>query len=109
MADIDVDVQAVRRLEAAAKRVSTSLAALEARITTAGDIPDGAFGHLPFVSDMLREKYAEQVTGGQELFRSGNDAFERVGAALGDTAEAYESNEREIDGTFRAIGTRMSR
>ncbi|MFI7648135.1 hypothetical protein ACIBTZ_18950 [Micromonospora sp. NPDC049460] len=64
MADVDVDVQAVRRLEAAAKQVAASLTALESRIASAGDVPDGAFGHLPFVSDLLREKYAEQVSGG---------------------------------------------
>ncbi|MEV4463631.1 hypothetical protein AB0J51_08410 [Micromonospora echinofusca] len=109
MPDIDVDVQAVRRLEAAAKRVATSLSALESRLTSAGDIPDGAFGHLPFVSDMLREKYAEQVTGGMELFRAGHDAFERVGGALGATAESYERNEQDIDASFRAIGAGMPR
>ncbi|WP_433393537.1 hypothetical protein [Micromonospora sp. KLBMP9576] len=104
MPDIDVDVQAVRRLEAAAQRVAASLTALESRIMAAGDIPGGAFGRLPFVSDLLEEKYAEQATGGMELFRSGHDAFERVGDALGATAEAYERTERDIDGSFRAIG-----
>ncbi|PZF90457.1 hypothetical protein [Micromonospora deserti] len=109
MPDIDVDVQAVRRLEAAAKRVAGSLGALESRIASAGDLPDDAFGHLPFASDMLREKYAEQVSGGMELFRAGQDAFERVGTALAGTAEAYERNEQDIDAGFRAMGSGMAR
>ncbi|QGN48917.1 hypothetical protein ACN26Y_23210 [Micromonospora sp. WMMD558] len=108
MADIDVDVQAVRRLAAAAKQVAASLGALEGRVVSAGDLPDDAFGHLPFASDILRATYAEQVSGGMELFRSGRDAFERVGAALGSTAETYERNEQDIDAGFRAIGGGMA-
>jgi hypothetical protein len=101
--DIDVDVQAVRRLETAAKQVATSLAALESQIVSAGDVPSDAFGHLPFASDMLRDKYAEQVTGGKELFGAANAAFGRVAKALADTVEAYEHNERDLDAGFKAI------
>ncbi|MEU7946346.1 hypothetical protein AB0C50_16855 [Micromonospora taraxaci] len=101
--DIDVDVQAVRRLETAAKQVASSLAALEAQIVSAGDVPSDAFGHLPFASDLLRAKYAEQVAGGRELFGAAHAAFGRVGAALGDTVEAYEQNERDLDAGFKAI------
>lgn len=101
--DIDVDVLAVRRLETAAKQVANSLAALEGQIISAGDVPSDAFGHLPFASDMLREKYAEQVTGGKELFAAANAAFDRVAKALADTAETYEDNERELDAGFKAI------
>ncbi|MER7894019.1 hypothetical protein ABTX15_29815 [Micromonospora sp. NPDC094482] len=105
--DIEVDVHAVRRLETAAKQVASSLAALESQIASAGDVPSGAFGHLPFASDMLRDKYAEQVTGGQELFRSAHDAFQRVALALGDTVQMYELNEQDIDAGFKAIQSRM--
>ncbi|RLP94532.1 hypothetical protein EAD89_03845 [Micromonospora sp. BL4] len=105
--DIDVDVQAVRRLETAAKQVASSLAALEGQIVSAGDVPSDAFGHLPFASDMLRAKYAEQVTGGAELFGAANAAFGRVADALADTVEAYERNEQELDGGFKAIQAGM--
>ncbi|MGC4813151.1 hypothetical protein ACLQ29_21715 [Micromonospora sp. DT228] len=101
--DIDVDVQAVRRLETVAKQVASSLAALEGQIVSAGDVPSGAFGHLPFASDLLRAKYAEQVTGGRELFGAANAAFDRVTTALADTAEAYERNEQDLDAGFKAI------
>ncbi|MET8121423.1 hypothetical protein [Micromonospora sp. NPDC005189] len=101
--DIDVDVQAVRRLETAATHVASSLAALEGQIVSAGDVPSGAFGHLPFASDMLRAKYAEQVTGGVELFGAANAAFGRVAGALGDTVEAYEGTEKDLDAGFKAI------
>ncbi|MFG2102866.1 hypothetical protein ACGFJ5_19940 [Micromonospora echinaurantiaca] len=107
--DIEVDVHAVRRLETAAKQVASSLAALESRIASAGDIPSDAFGHLPFASDMLRDKYAEQVEGGMELFRSAHDAFERVATALAGTAEAYERNEQDINAGFKAIQSGMPR
>ncbi|WP_410809371.1 hypothetical protein [Micromonospora sp. 067-2] len=66
--DIDVDVNATRRLETAARQVAGALAALEGQIASAGDVPSDAFGHLPFASDMLRDRYAEQVAGGAELF-----------------------------------------
>ncbi|WP_238433660.1 hypothetical protein [Micromonospora tarensis] len=101
--DIDVDVQAIRRLETAAQRVAGSLAALEGQLASAGDVPSDAFGHLPFASDMLRAKYAGQVAGGQELFGAANAAFGRVAKALGDTIETYEHNERELDAGFKAI------
>ncbi|MBQ0902478.1 hypothetical protein [Micromonospora sp. U21] len=101
--DIDVDVHAVRRLETAAKQVASSLAALESQIVSAGDVPSGAFGHLPFASDMLRGKYAEQVAGGVELFGAANAAFGRVATALADTVETYERNEQDLDGGFKAI------
>ncbi|MBM7494933.1 hypothetical protein [Micromonospora luteifusca] len=101
--DIEVDVQAVRRLETAAKQVASSLAALEGQIVSAGDVPSDAFGHLPFASDLLREKYAEQVTGGKELFGAANAAFGRVAGALADTVEAYERNEQDLDDGFKAI------
>ncbi|MEV4494370.1 hypothetical protein AB0J84_01500 [Micromonospora arborensis] len=101
--DIEVDVQAVRRLETTAKQVASSLAALEGQIVSAGDVPSDAFGHLPFASDLLREKYAEQVTGGKELFGSANAAFGRVAGALADTVEAYERNEQDLDDGFKAI------
>ncbi|WBB68870.1 hypothetical protein [Micromonospora sp. WMMD812] len=107
--DIDVDVQAVRRLETAAKQVGSSLAALEGQLASAGDVPSDAFGHLPFASDMLRDKYAEQVTGGQELFRAAQAAFGRVAAALSDTVDAYERNEQDIDSGFKAIQSGMAR
>jgi hypothetical protein len=107
--DIDVDVQAVRRLETNARQVAEALAGLEARIASAGDVPSGAFGHLPFASDMLRDKYAEQVSGGMELFRSAHAAFERVAGALGETVTAYERNEQELHAGFKAIQSGMSR
>ncbi|MGK5740739.1 hypothetical protein [Micromonospora sp. URMC 103] len=107
--DIEVDVQAVRRLETAARQVAGSLAALEGRIASAGDVPSDAFGHLPFASDMLRDKYAEQVTDGMDLFRAANAAFDRVAGALGDTVAAYERNEQEIDAGFKAIQSGMPR
>ena len=105
--DIDVDVQAVRRLETAAKQVASSLSALESQIASAGDVPAGAFGHLPFASDMLRDKYAEQVTGGIELFASAQGAFDRVATALADTVETYELNEQDIDAGFKGIQSAM--
>ncbi|MEU5940143.1 hypothetical protein ABZ807_13310 [Micromonospora sp. NPDC047548] len=107
--DIEVDVTAVKRLEAAATGVANALGGLESRVVAAGDLPDGAFGHLPFASDMLRAKYAEQVADGTTLFRAGQDAFTRVGAALGSTAEAYERNEQDIDSGFRAMREGMGR
>ncbi|MEV1332394.1 hypothetical protein [Micromonospora costi] len=107
--DIEVDVQAVRRLENSARQVAGSLGALEARIASAGDVPSDAFGHLPFASDMLRDKYAEQVNDGMELFRAAQAAFERVASALGDTVTAYERNEQEIDSGFKAIQSGMAR
>jgi hypothetical protein len=107
--DIDVDVQAVRRLENSARQVADALAALEARVASAGDVPSDAFGHLPFASDMLRDKYAEQVSGGMELFRSAHAAFERVAGALGDTVTEYERNEQDLDSGFKAIQAGMSR
>ncbi|MEH1170073.1 hypothetical protein V6V47_32315 [Micromonospora sp. CPCC 205539] len=105
--DIDVDVQAVRRLETAAKHVSSSLTALESQIASAGDVPSDAFGHLPFASDMLREKYAEQVNGGIELFAAAQAAFGRVASALADTAETYEGTEQDLDAGFKAIQAGM--
>ncbi|WP_406080485.1 hypothetical protein [Micromonospora sp. NBC_00858] len=105
--DIDVDVQAVRRLETAAKQVTSSLAALEGQLASAGDVPSGAFGHLPFASDMLRAKYAEQVGGGLELFAAAQAAFGRVASALADTAEAYERTEQDLDSGFKAIQAGM--
>ncbi|MFC3502375.1 hypothetical protein ACFOOK_15570 [Micromonospora krabiensis] len=107
--DIEVDVQAVRRLETAAKQVTSTLAALEAQLASAGDVPSDAFGHLPFASDMLRAKYAEQVTGGTDLFRAAQAAFGRVASALSDTVEAYERNEQDIDAGFKAIQSGMPR
>ncbi|WP_433133679.1 hypothetical protein ACQPWW_16505 [Micromonospora sp. CA-240977] len=101
--DIDVDVQAIRRLETAARRLDSSLAGLEGQIVSAGDVPSGAFGHLPFASDMLRSTYAEQVTGGTELFGAASAAFGRVATALGDTVEAYERNEQDLDAGFKVI------
>ncbi|MFC4018664.1 hypothetical protein ACFOW4_12040 [Micromonospora sp. GCM10011542] len=105
--DIDVDVQAVRRLQTAAKQVASSLAALESQLASAGDVPSDAFGHLPFASDLLRDKYAEQVTGGRELFAAAEAAFGRVAGALADTVDAYERTEQDIDGGFKAIQSRM--
>lgn len=108
-ADIEVDVTAVKRLEAAATGVAQALGGLESRVVAAGDLPDGVFGHLPFASDMLRAAYAEQVADATTMFRAGQDAFTRVGAALGSTAEAYERNEQDIDSGFRAMRDGMGR
>ncbi|MCM0677938.1 hypothetical protein NCC78_25150 [Micromonospora phytophila] len=109
MPDIEVDVAAVRRLGTAAEQAAAGLTGLGSAIAAAADVPPGAFGHLPFASDLLRDNYAEQVQGGAELFRAGHDAFRRVGATLGETADAYERNEQEIDQGFSTIGKGMGR
>ncbi|TDB77129.1 hypothetical protein [Micromonospora sp. KC723] len=107
--DIEVDVAAVKRLQAAASGVATAMGALEARVVAAGDLPDSTFGHLPFVSDMLRAAYAEQVSDGTALFRAGQDALARVGDALSSTVDNYERNEQGIESGFRAVHERMGR
>ncbi|TDB79910.1 hypothetical protein [Micromonospora sp. KC721] len=108
-AGIEVDVAAVKRLQAAAAGVAAAMGAMEARVVAAGDLPDSAFGRLPVVSDMLRGAYAEQVSDGTALFRAGQDAFDRVGDALASTVDNYERNEQGIESGFRAVHERMGR
>lgn len=109
MPDIEVDVATVRRLQGAAADAAAGLGGLHTAIAGAAEVPPGAFGHLPFASDILRDKYAEQVRGGMEMFRAGQDAFGRVATSLGATADSYERNEQQIDAGFTAIRSGLGR
>jgi hypothetical protein len=109
MADIEVDLPAIQRLRAAAVRVSAGMSSLSPRVTAAGELPDGAFGRLPFVSDFLRGRYAEVSDGATTMFRAGTDAFDRIGDALGDTVRGYEENEAQTGRGFTALQERLPR
>ncbi|WP_033340048.1 hypothetical protein [Catenuloplanes japonicus] len=109
MADIEVDLTAIARLRAAAGRVSSGMSSLSPRVTAASELPDGAFGHLPFISDFLRGKYAEVSGGATTMFRAGTDAFDRIGGALDETVRGYEENESRTGRSFTALETRLPR
>ena len=109
MADIEVDLPAIQRLRAAAGRVSSGMSGLSPRVTAASELPDGAFGRLPFISDFLREKYAEVSDGATTMFRAGTDAFDRIGDGLGDTVRGYEEHEVQTGQSFTALQERLPR
>jgi hypothetical protein len=107
--DIDVEIEAVRRLAGAATQVVNGMAALEPQVAGAAQLPGSAFGRIPVVSDLLQTKYQQHVGSATDLFRGGEEAFNGLAATLTGVADAYENNEAEIAKSFTGLLTGPAR
>lgn len=103
MADLDVDEQTLQALLRAAQTLSTDLDGLVKK-TYEPELGADAFGRIPGVRDLLFNGYVNQAQEARNAMRAGDQAFDRVAAALRVVAGNYRGTDASAAASFTMLG-----